>query len=168
MKFNELCSTMYISDIEMVTETEKRNENGDTPLLQCVKEYLRQVHLTTDDFDTDLADSIIEMLDILVHKKANLNAQDRHFKTALILLASSPSTLKVVRYLVEAGASTLYISGGGFDCIDEAVYYGNMEVARYLQESRRLECLRYDAKVNTTTSAGNSSKRKWTTFWRFF
>ena len=165
MRFHHLTAP----DVEAVVNTEQRDESGDTPLLQCVREYLRQTALMAcnPDFeeDFDLSDHLIEMLDILVHKRANVNAQDRHFKTALILLASSPFSLKVIRYLVEAGASTLYISGGGYDCIDEAIYHGNMETARYLKEARSLECRKREAEAVTVSEQG---KKKWTTFWKFF
>lgn len=159
---------MDIIDVEAVVNTETRDENGDTPLLQCIKQYLKQTALMSvnPDFeDFDLSDHLIEMLDVLVHKRANLNAQDKHFRTGLMLLASSPFAMKVIRYLINAGASTFYISGGGYDCIDEAVYHGNLEIARYLKEAKRLECQKHDA---LSSVPPEQSKKKWTTFWRFF
>ena len=144
-------------------ETEVRNGNGDTVLLQIVREYLRQIALLTDESAfVDATDSLIEYLDVLVHKNANLNAQDRSFRTALILLASSPHSLKAIRYLVEAGASTLYISGGGWDAIDDATYYGNLEVARYLKDAKRQECHK-----RSQVEPKVSNKKRWTTFWLF-
>jgi hypothetical protein len=164
---------LLLARVEALEDTECKNDEGDTPLLEYTKEYLYQVKTmnwintrveTEDDFDP--ADDFIEILDILVHKKANLNAQDCHFRTALILLASERASLKVVRYLVEAGASTLYISRSGYSCLEEAFCCKNMEIYRYLCEARRLECQRYDSKAKGNTSS--DKKKRWTTFWRFF
>jgi ankyrin repeat protein len=153
-----------IPSIKTLDNTESRNEIGDSVLLQIVREYLRQISLIADeDAFTDATDSLIEYLDILVHKGANLNAQDRNFKTALILLASSQYSLKAIRYLVEAGASTLYISGGGWDAIDDATYHGNLEVARYLKGAKRQECQK-----RSQSQPKASTNKRWTTFWNFF
>jgi len=164
---------MLVAEAEALEHhtVEERNEDGDTPLLEYTKEYLQQVKiikmLTTDPnfvCDFDPADDFIELVGILIRKKANLNAQDRHFKTALILLAREPDSLKVIRYLVNAGASTLYISGGGYSCIEEAHSCRNKEIFNFLQEAHRLECQRYDERANSLAPR----KKGWTTFWRFF
>jgi ankyrin repeat protein len=166
-------SIFEVPDVSELSNVEARNQDGDTPLLQVVKEYLRAMALTDADEDNTvrtidgLTDTLVERLDVLVHKNANLNAQDRSFKTALILLASSPHSLKAIRYLVEAGASTIYISGGGWDCIDDAIHYGNMATAAYLREAKRRECLARDKSYRTSTSEAKNAKR-WTTFWNFF
>lgn len=162
---------MLLSRLEALDDTECRNEEGDTPLLEYTKEYLYQIKTmnwvnTTlqAERDFDPADDFIEILDILVHKKANLNAQDCHFRTALILLASEKASLKVIRYLVEAGASTLFISRSGYSCLDEAYCYKHMEIYNFLKEARRVECKRYDEAIKGETKR----KKHWTTFWRFF
>jgi ankyrin repeat protein len=100
---------------------------------------------------------------MLIHKKVNLNVQDKHFRTPLILLSKNSDTLKAIRFLCEAGASTFYISGAGWDAIDEALYYGNMETVRYLKEARKIECL----KRSVYTPPKNNEKPKWLTFWKF-
>jgi hypothetical protein len=156
-------SAFDVPNVNELANVEARNKEGNTPLLQVVKEYLRATALTSKDSMLDLTDSLIEHLDILVHRGANLNSQDRSFKTALILLASSPHSLKAIRFLVEAGASTLYISGGGWDAIDDAIHYGNMETARYLREAKKVECQKRSQMTHPV-----SQKKRWTTFWNFF
>ncbi len=157
---------MHFSSFDMasVENIEQRNQNGDTFLLSLTQELLRQISLTADRNNIYfLIDEYIGNVDTLIHKKVNLDAQDKHFRTPLILLAKNEYTLKAIRFLCEAGASTFYISGGGWDALDEAHYYGNMEIARYLREARKSECLRrtvYNAPKET-------EKSKWS-FWKFY
>ena len=128
----EVFNTSSISSIENV---EERNTTGDTPLLSLTQELLRQIALAISEDNIYFAiDEYIGNVDTLIHKKVNLDIQDKHFRTPLILLAKNRYTLKAIRFLCEAGASTFYISGAGWDAIDEALYYGNMEIVRYLRE----------------------------------
>jgi ankyrin repeat protein len=160
---------MYFSAFDMpaistVKDIELRNSSGDTPLLALTQELLRQVSLITDESNIYfLIDEYIANVDELIYKKANINVQDRHFRTPLILLAKSSYTLKAIRFLCEAGASTFYISGGGWDAIDEALYYGNMATVRYLREARKAQCLKHSA----YTLPKETEKPKWLTFWKF-
>jgi ankyrin repeat protein len=151
-------------DLISLSNTEMRGQDGDTPLLRVVKEYLRQVSLLPDDgYLVDATDTLIEQLDILVHKGANVNAQDRHFRTALILLASSKHSMKVIRFLIEAGASTLLMSGAGWDAVDDAIHYGNIEIAEYLRRAKTEECRKRSKMV-----APIPEKKRWSTFWKYF
>jgi glycosyltransferase involved in cell wall biosynthesis len=78
-------------------------------------------------------------------------------------LKGSYASLKAIRFLCEAGASTFYISGAGWDALDEALYYGNMEIVRYLREARKAECL----KRTVYNPPKDNEKSKWYTFWKF-
>jgi len=160
------CYTMHFEvfkmpNISTLDNIEQRNQNGDTLLLTMTQELLRQLSLEGET--TVLIDEYIGNVDALIHKKVNLNIQDRHFRTPLILLAKNPDTLKAIRFLCEAGASTFYISGAGWDALDEALYYGNMEIARYLREARKAECL----KRTVYNPPKDNEKSKWYTFWKF-
>lgn len=85
--------------------------------------------MTAAEYDTR-----IEILAVLLDKKANINAQDLNGKTALIH-ATEVGTPKTVEYLLSRGADKTILDNKGFDALHYATFRQRTRFVELLEES---------------------------------
>lgn len=99
----------------------KRNDMYAAPAtIQTINRVLLRSY---EKIEKDEVDRLCDLLTHYLSQNIDVNERNINGETALMRACRSKYLAPVVRLLLEAGASTLYVNGMGNTALDEAVYF---------------------------------------------